>query len=245
MLTARARVPTARLFTDLLMPAQTMPPTLDYSAMTLDEIAQALAPAIADAAIFDGWTEKAMASAAGQEGVDPDVARLAYPGGAMDMITAWIALVDRAMEQALPADILQEMGFSARIKAQIVFRLEQLAPRREALRRALAVMAMPTNAVRAARLGWHSADLMWRMAGDRATDSSHYSKRAILASLYAATLAVFVDDDSPDHADTYAFLDRRLEDVARFGKAKARMTGADRERFSMVRLLGRLRYPAR
>ncbi|AKM08819.1 COQ9 family protein [Croceicoccus naphthovorans] len=217
----------------------------DLADLTLEELAQALAPAVADAAIFDGWSEKAVAAAAELEGIDPDVARLAYPGGAMDMIAAWIAETDRAMAEALPADMLQQMGFGGRIKALLIFRLEHVADRREALRRALAVMAKPQNVVRAAKLGWSSADLMWRMAGDTAADFNHYSKRAILASIYAATLAVFVDDESENQADTYAFLDRRLEDVARFGKAKARLTGADRERFSPARLLGRLRYPVR
>ena len=163
----------------------------------------------------------------------------------MDMIAAWVGGIDRAMAEALPAEVLQEMGFSARIKAQLVFRLERLGERREALRRALAVMALPGNAVASARLAWRSADLMWRMAGDTATDFNHYSKRTTLAAIYAATLAVFVDDDSENQVETYAFLDRRLEDVAKFGKAKAQLLRGDGERFSFVRLLGRLRYPAR
>ncbi|MDR7103825.1 COQ9 family protein [Croceicoccus sp. BE223] len=215
-----------------------------YDEMTLEEMAQALAPAVADAAVFDGWTEKAVAAAALQEGLDPEVARLVYPGGAMDMIAAWIATIDRAMAEALPADMLAQMGFSARIRTLLVFRIEHLAERRESLRRALTLMARPANLPRTARLGWRSADLMWRMAGDTATDFNHYSKRAILASVYASTLAVLVDDDSAGQAETYAFMDRRLQDVARFGKAKARATGGEREHFSVARLLGRLRYPA-
>lgn len=238
---ARATASTARRCADPMA----QPMRDDYAEMTLEEMAVALAPAVADAAVFDGWSEKAVASAAELAGIDADVARLAFPGGPMDMIGAWIASVDVAMAETLPAEILQQMGFSARIRALVVFRLEHIAHQREALRRAMAVMALPTNAVQAARLGWRTADLMWRMAGDTATDFNHYSKRAILASIYAATLAVFVDDESENQIDTYAFLDRRLQDVARFGKAKARLTGADRERFSMARLLGRLRYPAR
>ncbi|RVQ67824.1 COQ9 family protein [Croceicoccus ponticola] len=218
---------------------------IDFTTLTLPEMAQALAPAVADAAVFDGWTDKAVTSAAQAEGLDPDVALLAYPAGAIDMIAAWIATVDRAMAEALPAEALDQMGFTSRIRTLLVFRIEYMAGRREALRRAIAVMARPVNMVHSARLGWRTADLMWRMAGDSATDFNHYSKRAILLSIYSATLAVLVDDDSPAQVETYAFLDRRLQDVARFGKAKARLTGSDREHFSMARLLGRLRYPAR
>lgn len=213
--------------------------------MTLEELELALAPAIADAAVFDGWTDAALVSASEAEGVDPDVARLAYPGGAMDMIAAWIASVDVAMFAALPAERLAVMKVRERIRSLVQARLDAIEGREEALRRALAIMAMPQNVARAGRLGWASADAMWRLAGDVATDYNHYTKRAILASIYTATLAVFVNDESEDKADTQAFLDRRIDGVMRFEKAKAQFLRPDAERFSVTRFLGRLRYPAR
>lgn len=213
--------------------------------MTLEELELALAPAIADAAVFDGWTDAALVSASEAEGVDPDVARLAYPGGAMDMIAAWIASVDVAMFAALPAERLAVMKVRERIRSLVQARLDAIEGREEALRRALAIMAMPQNVARAGRLGWASADAMWRLAGDVATDYNHYTKRAILASIYTATLAVFVNDESEDKADTRAFLDRRIDGVMRFEKAKAQFLRPDAERFSVTRFLGRLRYPAR
>ncbi|MEQ8772860.1 MAG: COQ9 family protein, partial [Erythrobacter sp.] len=132
-----------------------------------------------------------------------------------------------------------------RIRTLVAFRLEAIADIDEAVRRALAIMAMPQNAPRALKLGWESADLMWRLAGDRATDYNHYTKRAILAGLYSATLAVFVNDDSEEKEDTYAFLDRRIEGVMKFEKVKSQITGRDRELPSLTRFLGRLRYPSR
>ena len=218
----------------------------DYDALTLDELAIALAPAVADAATFDGWSAEAVAMAAEMEGVDPDVARLAFPGGAMDMIEAWVAHTDAAMASALPAGDLARMKVRERIRALVQFRLDAAAGREEALRRALAIQTMPQNAPRALRTGWNSADLMWNLAGDTATDYNHYTKRAILASIYGACLLALVNDDSDDKAPTRAFLDRRIDGVMRFEKAKAKLLGgAERERFSMARFLGRLRYPAR
>ncbi|ANY21419.1 hypothetical protein A6F68_02939 [Tsuneonella dongtanensis] len=213
--------------------------------LTLDELKLALAPAIADAAVFDGWSDAALVSACEIEGVDADVARLAYPDGAMDMIAAWIASVDVAMFAALPPEALAAMKIRERIRSLVQARLDAIAGRVEALRRALAIMAMPQNAVRAGKLGWASADAMWRLAGDTSTDHNHYTKRAILGSIYAATLAVFVDDESEGKADTRAFLDRRIDGVMRFEKAKAQFLRPDAERFSVTRFLGRLRYPAR
>lgn len=216
----------------------------DVDDLTVDELRLKLAPRIAAAAVFDGWSRTAVVTAAAELGVDPDVAAYAFPGGAMDMIAAWIAHVDAVMEQALPETVLAQLPVHQRIRRLLHFRIEAIAGQQEALRRALAIMAMPQNAPRALRQGWRSADRMWRLAGDAATDFNHYTKRAILAGIYTATLAVYVDDTSEDKVETLAFLDRRLADVGRFEKFKAQMRpGGDH--FSVARLLGRLRYPAR
>ncbi len=213
--------------------------------LTLDEMRLSLAPAVAEAAIFDGWTDAAVATAAHDAGVDADVAQLVYPGGAMDMIGAWIETIDNAMAAALPQDTLAAMKVRERIRALVQFRLDAVTGQEEALRRALAIMAMPQNAAASLRTGWRSADIMWRLSGDTATDYNHYTKRTILAGIYGATLAVFIGDESDGKAETRAFLDRRIDGVMRFEKAKAKWFSPDRERFSVTRLLGRLRYPAR
>lgn len=213
--------------------------------LTLDELRLALAPAIADSAVFDGWSDAALVMAAEIEGVDVDVARLAFKGGAMTMIRAWIDGVDAAMAAQWPQDKLAGLKIRERIRTLVQFRLDAVAGQEEAVRRAMAIMAMPQNAVESIRLGWRSADLMWRLAGDTATDYNHYTKRTILAGLYGATLTAFINDDSEDKAETRAFLDRRIEGVMQFEKAKARLLGSERETFSITRFLGRLRYPAR
>ncbi len=223
-------------------------PNPDYADMTLDELRVALAPDIAASAIFDGWNETALVAAAEMAGVDVDVARLAFPGGsgqAMDMIEAWVTSVDVAMEEALPPETLAELKIRERIRALVAFRLEAVEHIDEAVRRAMAIMAMPQNAPRSLKLGWRSADIMWRLAGDTATDYNHYTKRAILAGIYSATLAVFVNDDSEGKAKTYEFLDRRIDGVMKFEKAKAQLLNRDVELPSLTRFLGRLRYPSR
>lgn len=212
--------------------------------MTLDELRDALAPLLPGHAAFDGWTHAALGMAATQLGVPAERARLAFPGGAVEMIDAWFAAVDRAMAAALPPERLQAMKIRERITALVQVRLDLVAPHREALRRALAILAFPTNAAAAARLGWRAADAMWRLAGDRSADFSFYSKRLTLAAVYTATLLVLVDDESEGHAETRAFLIRRIDDVMRFEKLKARLKPDPERRFSPARFLGRLRYPA-
>lgn len=216
----------------------------EMADMTLDELRLALAPEIAAAAVFDGWSDAALSHAAETAGIKPEVARLAFPGGVIDMIAAWIETIDAAMAAALPNNKLAEMKIRERIRALVAFRLEAVAGQEESLRRALAIMAMPLNAARALQMGWHTADVMWRLAGDTATDYNHYTKRTILGGIYAATLAVFVEDESEGKADTFAFLDRRIDGVMKFEKAKAKWLNRDSEHFSVSRFLGRLRYPA-
>ena len=212
--------------------------------LTLDEIRLLLAPAIADAAVFDGWSSAAVKAAAEQHGINPAVAALAFADGPMAIIAAWIANIDAEMERAFTGDILSNLPIRERIRRLVTFRLDRLAGREEALTRALSIMAMPQNAMRTLRLGWASAEAMWYLAGDTATDYNHYTKRTILAGIYAATLAVFAHDKSEGKADTHAFLGRRIDGVMRFEKAKAALLRPRDEHFSMTRLIGRLRYPA-
>ncbi|MFN3433672.1 MAG: COQ9 family protein [Sphingomonas sp.] len=211
--------------------------------LTLDEIRAALAPGIADNAAFDGWSDAARDMAAEAAGIDRDLARLAFADGAVEMIDAWFAHVDAVVAATLPAETLGAMKIRARIAALVEARLAAVAPNRESLRRALAILALPQNVARAARLGWRSVDTMWRLAGDTATDYNHYTKRAMLLAVYGATVTVFLDDDSEDHAETRAFLARRIDDIMRFEKAKAGFVKRYEHRPSLSRFVGRLRYP--
>ena len=222
----------------------------NFADMTLDELRIALAPDIAASAIFDGWNETALTAAAEMAGVDVDVAKLAFPkkpgtGQAMDMIEAWITSVDQAMEAEWPQERLAEQKIRDRIRTLVAYRLEAVEHIDEAVRRAMSIMAMPQNAPRSLQLGWRSADIMWRLAGDTATDYNHYTKRAILAGIYSATLAFFVNDDSDGKAKTHEFLGRRLDGVMRFEKFKHQLTSREVELPSLTRFLGRLRYPSR
>lgn len=212
--------------------------------LNLDELRAALAPLVPGHAAFDGWSEAALAMAAAELGVPADRARIAFPGGAVQMIDAWFDAVDKAMLAAFPPERVAALKVRERIRDLVLFRFLAIAPNREALRRALAILAMPQNAIEGARLAWRSADRIWRVGGDAATDFSHYSKRAILIGVYGSSSLVFLDDSSEELADTRAFLDRRIGDVMRFEKFKAGWRGTTDRLPSLSRFLGRLRYPA-
>jgi ubiquinone biosynthesis protein COQ9 len=209
----------------------------------LERIRTRIALAVGENAVFDGWSRAAVDSAAAQGGVDQAQARLAFPKAKPGMIDAYIQAVDAEMEKRLPPEKLNGMKIREKIRSLVWTRLEIMGPAREAVRSALSVLAMPQNAPLGLKIGWRSADLMWRLAGDTSTDYNHYTKRMTLGAVYASTLLAWLDDNSEGWADTAAFLDRRIDNVMEFEKWKAQWRG--REHFSVSRFLGRLRYPPR
>ena len=215
------------------------------SVRPLERLRRELALAVGENAVFDGWTRRAVDSAAGQLGIDPVQARLAMPKTQAGMINVYIQEVDRALEAWFTPKRLKPMKIREKIRALVWHRLEIMGPAREAVRRALAILAMPQNVPLALRTGWRSADLMWRIAGDTSTDFNHYTKRMTLGAVYGSTLLVWLDDQSEGWADTAAFLDRRIDDVMKIEKLKAEWRGSSERRLSLSRFLGRLRYPPR
>ena len=214
------------------------------SPSPLEQLRRRLALAVGENAVFDGWTQAAVDTAAGQLGIDPVQARLAMPKGQAAMIDLYIQEVDRALEAYFTPERLAGMKIREKIRGLVWRRIEIMGPAREAVRRALAILAMPQNAPLAVRISWRSADIMWRIAGDTSTDFNHYTKRLTLGAVYGSTVLAWLDDDSEGWTNTAAFLDRRIDDVMKFEKFKAEWRGSG-EHLSLSRFLGRLRYPPR
>lgn len=210
----------------------------------LEQLRRELAIPVAENAVFDGWTRVAVESAAQQLGIDPVKARLAMPKGQAAMIDLYIQEVDRALEAWSTPERLEGLRIREKIRMLVWRRLEIMGPAREAVRRALAILAMPQNLPLALRISWRSADLMWRIAGDTSTDFNHYTKRMTLGAVYGSTLLAWLDDRSEGWQETSAFLDRRIDEVMKFEKWKADWRGSS-NRPSLSRFLGRLRYPPR
>ncbi len=184
-----------------------------------ERVLEAALPHIA----FDGWTMAVLRAGAGAAGLGEREAAVLFPRGPMEAIDVHMALADRRMVKDVSALEPAPSGAAATVRAALRARLERNAPDREAIRRAAARLSLPHNAPLALRSLYRTVDAVWLLADDRSTDFSYYTKRATLAGLYAAVLQVWLNDRSEDLEATWAFLDRRLEDVARIGKARARL----------------------
>ena len=121
---------------------------------------------------FDGWTWRALRTGLVAAGGDERDAEILFPGGPPDMIEAFCDLADRRMEAGAAQLSLGDMRTPARVRAVLELRLIQNRPYREAIRRALAALALPRRAQLAARCTARTVDAIWHAAGDRSADFS-------------------------------------------------------------------------
>jgi ubiquinone biosynthesis protein COQ9 len=170
-----------------------------------------------------GWTFAALRLGLADIGADPRDAELLFPGGAVDMVEAFLDRADRMLEEAAVDPGLRT---GARVRALVAKRFADARADKDAVRRAFAIMALPRNLRVAARCTARTVDTIWHLAGDRSADMSWYTKRATLAAIYSATLLFWLRDAGEDDAATLAFLDRRLAGVAAVGKLRRRASDA-------------------
>jgi len=171
---------------------------------------------------FDGWSDGALKAAARDLGLSQDELHAICPRGAIDLAVAYHKRGDSALAQALAQADLGAMRIRDRVAFAVRSRLEA-SDDKEAVRRGTALFALPQHAPEGARLIWSTADTIWDALGDTSDDFNWYSKRAILSGVYSSTVLFWLGDDSVWEQATWAFLDRRIEDVMRFEKLKAQV----------------------
>lgn len=171
---------------------------------------------------FDGWSEATFRAATADAGVEPAMAKMICPRGAVDLALAYHTRGDQAMLDRLAAADLDEMRFRDRVAAAVRFRLEAVEDK-ELVRRGTTLFSLPPYAADGAKAVWGTADKIWDALGDRSDDINWYTKRATLSGVYGATVLYWLGDTSDGHASTWEFLDRRIEDVMRIEKVKGQM----------------------
>ena len=191
---------------------------------------------------FDGWTDRSLRAAGRDLGLDAGDVALLFPAGMRDLLKFFHDEMDRQLTAEAGRLDLASMKIRERIAALVKLRIMALEPHREAARRASLTLALPLYADLALKGLSTTVDTIWRLAGDTATDWNYYSKRTILAGVYASTLLTWFADHSQDYAETWAFLDRRIGDVMKIEKLKAECRKATADLPSPARILGRIRH---
>lgn len=187
----------------------------------LDVAREALIEAALPHVPFDGWSGEALRRALVATGQDGATAELLFPRGGVDMALAFHDLMDQRLAAELAETDLSRMRISDRVSHAVRRRIELVEDHREAVRRGATLFGLPLYAAEGAQAIWRTADIIWNACGDTAVDYNWYTKRAILSSVYSATVLYWLGDESGGHASTWAFLDRRIGDVMQFEKTKA------------------------
>ena len=192
----------------------TPPPETDWADEAEQRLLEAALPRIPDL----GFTPALLRAAGEAVGLSEGDVGLLLPNGPADLAALLSRRHDRVAMEALSSVDASALKIRERIAQGVRARLEAAARDLDASRRAAGFFALPLNLPLASRLTWESADLIWRWAGDTATDENHYSKRAILSGILAPALTLRLFD-GPEAAE--AFVAARIENVMAFEKWKA------------------------
>ncbi|MEM1277379.1 MAG: COQ9 family protein [Pseudomonadota bacterium] len=193
----------------------------DHIAEAREKLLDAVLPHVA----FDGWSNETLKAAISESGVDAGLAHLAFPRGGVDMALAFHYRTDQKLEDELAEPNAAANLATLRIRERIAYavrrRIELVADEREAVRRGATLLGLPIYAGEGAKAIWHTADIIWSACGDTSEDYNWYTKRAILTSVYSATVLYWLGDQSMGYEKTWDFLGRRIENVMQFEKTKA------------------------
>lgn len=169
---------------------------------------------------FEGWAQLTLNKAAEAAGYKRTDAIRVFPEGVMQALDCYFTLADAAMVDALARYHLDTMKIRERVATCVRLWLESQTPHKEALRRAVALQAMPFYSHHALQNLYHTVDAIWRAIGDNSTDFNFYTKRLTLAAVFSSTLLYWLEDTSTGTASSWAFLDRRIENIMQIEKAK-------------------------
>jgi len=207
-----------------------------------DDTRDAILQAALKIAPFEGWTPLTLKRAVRAAGQPTGADALYFEKGVGDLLNYWASKLDMQAEANIIKLDLESMKIRERVTQGVLARLETIGPHEEAARRASSRMILPDLAATGITQLWRSADMVWRAIGDTSTDGNYYSKRTILASVFAATLPVWLADQSENKAEARAFLDARIENVMSFEKLKWQAKSATKNFPNPAEILGQLRY---
>ncbi|KAK9909165.1 hypothetical protein WJX75_008087 [Coccomyxa subellipsoidea] len=167
-----------------------------------------------------GWSVAALQSGAEDLQMSKSISGIVQ-NGAAGLIEYFVDDCNQRLEAGLDSrqEELAGMRVPERVRMAVRMRLEMLIPYIDTWPQALGVQAHPAHVATAVRQRAELADDIWHACGDTSTDYNWYTKRGLLAAVYAATELYMLTDYSPGYADTWRSLDRRLADVKRLGGA--------------------------
>ena len=175
---------------------------------------------------FDGWSRRSLVGGVADAGYTPDTALRAFPGGLREVADHFAFYMDQQMLTELTHYKINKMKIRERIATCVRVRLQLFTRYREAVRRLVSFLALPSNAALATRCAWRTCSVMWYAAGDTSADFNYYTKRGLLMPVYSTTLLYWLNDSSEKFENTWAFLDRRIANVLKIPMYQSKLKSA-------------------
>ena len=177
---------------------------------------------------FDGWTWEAMEQGAIDIGFEKKktssyrmkIFKDLFKNGSIDFIEIFSEIIDLEVKEKYDLLEFKPERVSEKIKKIIMIRLNLCQKYKEAVRTSISLTAMPTNTKISFNMLYRTCNSIWRIAGDKSTDFSFYTRRVSLAAVYTSTLLFWLNDNSNDNIETEFFLDRRLKGINKISRLK-------------------------
>ncbi|AFX98683.1 COQ9 family protein [Candidatus Endolissoclinum faulkneri L2] len=163
--------------------------------------------------LSDGWTRKSLVKGACSIGYAPTDVDIAFPLGVREAVMCWLSLTDACMESDARDCDLVKLRIREKVVLSVRLRLEKALPYKDVVRRTLSFMCVPGNMHIMTASLFNTVDSIWLICGDMSNDYTYYTRRILLSAVFSSTLIYWLDDNSDNHADTWAFLNRRIDDV--------------------------------
>ena len=177
---------------------------------------------------FDGWTWEAMEQGSIDIGFEKQktsslrikIFKDLYKNGPIDFIDIFSEIIDLKVIENYNLIKTKPERVPEKIKKIIMIRLHLCQKYKEAIRSSISITAIPVNASISLKILYRTCNSMWRIAGDKSTDFSFYTRRISLAAVYTSTLLFWLNDNSNDNIETEFFLDRRLKGINKISRLK-------------------------
>ncbi len=222
-------------------PKPSLPNAEDWAVLT----EQAVLDQALDLAKTRGWSDQLAWQAGQKAGLSRAETELLLPHGAADLAALLSRRHDATTLATLEGLNPSALKIRARIQTGIELRLSQAVAEGQAAHAWAGYLALPHHAPLALRLVWQSADMIWRWAGDTATDENHYSKRALVGAILMAGLTAHL---ASGEAAAKALISARIDNVMAFETWKHKARPVERLQTmatSLAARLGQIRYGAK
>ena len=177
---------------------------------------------------FDGWTWHAMEQGAIDIGFEKKktsslrikIFKDLFKNGSIDFIDIFSEIIDLEVKENYNSIEAKPERVPEKIKKIIMIRLKLCQKYKEAVRSSISLSAIPVNTKISLNILYRTCNSIWRIAGDKSTDFSFYTRRISLAAVYTSTLLFWLNDKSNNNNETEFFLDRRLKDISKISILK-------------------------